>query len=148
MSKLVNVVQAASSQVVEIDGVKWQIKPLTSADMVRNGHAFLAMFSGAPEEQTAEERAAELAANEEVGLRAVTLRDAIVCAGVVAGDAGDGLEPIRFVVHEDDADPAAEVPRLWVGSLPGSTLVALQNAIVALCSDNGRLARALESFRG
>lgn len=154
MGKFAQSVAAAAFQDVEIDGATWRIQPLTSAEMVRNGHAFLAIFPTGGEAKTPEEaqaRAEEiqeaLKHDEEAGVRMVNLRDTIVCAGVLGGDAGDGFEPVRFVMRQEDEDASGDVPRVWVGGIPAPTLIALQNAIVALCSDNGRLARALESFR-
>lgn len=145
-------IAAAALREVEAGGAYWRIRNVTTHDLIMVGLPMLARLPSVVEGEVAEvEGKAEAAALMEPGamMEMVGFQQAIVCAGVLAGRTSpdDAWEPIRIVRAEGDEDRAASPPRLCVESLDADTRNALWGEIMAFSTDNGRLAKAMETFR-
>lgn len=137
---------------VEAGGAWWRIQSITTADLVMTGMPMLAKLPSVASGEAEEAEAKVQAMAEDPGavLEFAKLRDTIVCAGVVAGrDTPDGAwDPVRLVLEREDEDIEATPPRVCVETLPQTTRTEILAACMDHANDNGRLAKALERFRG
>lgn len=144
-------IKQANTAVVHAGGLAWKVQRIKSEDLIRVGAAMLAMMPSQLEGDPGEVAAAEAQINAgdiEGFTRMFSHVDAVVCASLceASADEGQTWEPIRMCLREDEE--SREAKTMWIENLPAEVRRELFFETMRLCSDNGRLAKALANFRG
>ena len=147
MSKILNAIQSAATDVVEHSSLFYKVRKVNSADLAKVGFAALAMAAATSDD--ADDQSPEDAARRVTPKQAeqlANLQDATVAAGVTAvSEDGETWEDMQLVIDIRREDPDNGI--LCVTSLPAGTVTACFTAIMTLSTDEGRAAERLHSFR-
>jgi len=149
---VLSAVAATSERIVEVGGIEWRLRRVTSADLMRVGYA--AMVAAAPDLsrlQAAANDPAMLASTlAEMGPRGLerleTTRHATVCAAMVAQRAvgAEEWEEDRLVMSQGDEGEG----RVWIRRIPAAWIERLATEANDLAGGGAEVAALLASFRG
>lgn len=148
MPGILHAIRDSSIQELDIQGFRWRIRKVCSADLARVGFAWLSMASpdAAADAPTPDLKAALGRADEGKLVQLAALKDAIIAAGLLAIGHDDQWEECTVTLKQSEED--ADKGILWVGSLPADADNELFTAIMSLSTDGGSAADRLASFRG
>lgn len=141
--------QSSGTAEVELKGVVWRVSRPDSKQLLLAGAAFLAMLPSDLEGEKGHiEQAAAPDQSPEATGEMMRSFDALVVAGLEAVKPAPDrpFEAFQAVMTKGEALPGT--PRVWVENLPTEVRIALAHQILALADDEGRWARALNTFRG
>lgn len=145
MSKPKNILaalQQASMQDIEVDGLWFRVRKITSADMLEAGVGEL-LAAAAPKAEGEDPPAADRPQQ----VRAARTAEACVCAGVqqISHD-GTTWQRCQVVMSREAEETGAG--RIYVGSLPPGAVDVLGIAIFRLSNDKGAAQKRIASFLG
>lgn len=165
MSRIALALAQASVLEVEVCGLQWRIRAITSRELAEANAGLMLIAAPAlahatpdlPEDATEEEQEKALkkamkalmesARRPEAVTAPARFNEALVCAGVVAvSDDGEAWDTIRLVADERRAAPA--VGRMFVGTLPPGALSELASHVLNLSTDEGEASKRLAGFLG
>lgn len=151
MHRIAEALHHAAMTEVDVGGLRWRLGVVSSADLIRQGVALLALLPSRVEGEDpaiAEEARRAMAGNVEAAVRMGSMQDAMVCAAVreCSADAGATWERIEFVIEA--ARESVPDGRVWVATLPMPVRQQLYQAAMTHNGDGGRVAASLATFRG
>lgn len=149
----------ARKRSVQAGGLYWMLSAVTTEEMIKAGAGELAMLAvrmgvtaggdGDADAAADAERRIESMPPQQVGAmleRGERFRAALVCAAVQAVSRdGETWEPARFVLDRAAENPGNGIAH--ISALTRSVVHEIADRIVEHTTDDGRLAKALESFR-
>ena len=146
MSKLLGAIRDASVQEVEIDGLSWRIRRVASSDLAKVGFAWLSFATPENGEESDVDMSALLKrANESKLIELAKLKDAIICAGLLAIGHEGNWDECQVTLRQSEENIQNGV--IWVGSLPANADNELFTAIMNLSTEGGKAGQILANFR-
>jgi|TARA_R110000824_G_scaffold168242_2_gene345278 hypothetical protein len=150
MSKILQAVRDASTDVLTIGGFEFRIRRVCSADLARVGFAWLSMATpdadGDGAGPSMDMMAALKRADEKKLVQLAALKDAVVAAGLVAIGHGGTWDECQVTLKQSEED--ADKGIIWIGSLPADVDNEIFAGVMSLSTDGGNAATRLQSFRG
>lgn len=146
MSKLLHAIKDASIQEIEIDGLFWRIRRVASSDLAKVGFAWLSFATPENgEDPDVDMNALLKRANESKLIELAKLKDAIICAGLVAIGHDGNWDDCQVTLRQSEENIENGV--IWIGSLPANADNELFTAIMNLSTEGGKAGEILANFR-
>ena len=156
MAGLLAAIEASAVNTIEVGGMTWKCRKITSAHLARVGHAALAVAQGMDVptngeeagEQSSEDVMDKIAKSSPAQMETMAkLKDAVVAAGLIAvGDPDSGeFETVKVCMEASAANAKQGI--IWVGSIPQEVSDAIFTEVMSLSTDGGRSIQRLKSFR-